>query len=232
MKKIFYFVALAVAVGVVGLQLWLTRLSLLQRERLTDRGPAAAVAAVPAGEAFGRYATVPPFHFTERSGKPVSLDDLKGKVWLANFLYTTCPSTCPMLANRLADLQKAALAEGSGDEVRLVSFSVDPEHDTPEVLREYADALKADPRWLFLTGEKTAIETLARKGFLLGFTQEPGTDGEIGHSTKIALVDRNGVVRRFYDGVGENDEAPRILRDLQKLLQERETQRKQKETRP
>ncbi len=212
MKKIIYFIALLVAVGGVSLQLWLTKLS---RER-SD----VIVRSVPAQEGFREYSTVPDFQFTDRSGKPVSLGDLKGKVWLANFIYTTCPTTCPMLSNRLSALQEAALGKGNGDEVRLISFSVDPDNDTPEVLQGYATALKAQDRWLFLTGHKQQIERIARQGFLLGFEKVPGISNDISHSTKIALVDRKGVVRAFYDGIGENDETPKILKDIDALLKE------------
>jgi protein SCO1/2 len=209
-KKIFYIIALIVAVTGVSLQLWLTKLS---QERATVLGGA------PEKVQFRDYSKVPDFTFTDRTGKAVSLADLKGKVWLANFIYTTCPTTCSMLSNRLAGLQKAALALGNGD-VRLVSFTVNPEQDTPERLQGYATAFKAEDDWLFLTGKLDQIEKVAKEGFLIGFQVVPDIENEIAHSTKIAVVDRNGVVRAFYDGVGENDETPRILKDLIDLLKE------------
>ena len=211
MKKIFYIIALLVAVTGVSLQLWLTKVS---------RDRAAVLGAVPEKVQFREYAKVPEFTFTDRTGKPVSLADLKGKVWLANFIYTTCPTTCPMLSNRLANLQKAALALGNGD-IRLVSFSVNPDQDTPEKLQGYATAFKAEAEWHFLTGKLDQIEKVAKEGFLIGFQTVPDIENEIAHSTKIAVVDRNGVVRAFYDGVGDNDETPRILTDLADLLKER-----------
>ena len=211
-KKIFYSLALIVAVTGVALQLWLTKLS---QERAAAQGQV-----LGSPERFRNYATVPDFQFTDRSGQRVSLKDLKGKVWLANFVYTTCPTTCPMLSNRFSSLQEKALAAAENDSVRMVSFSVDPDHDTPEVLKGYADALKATEKWLFLTGPREQIERVAREGFLVGFQKVPGVSNDISHSTKIALVDRNGVVRAYYDGVGENDESPKILDDLQTLLKE------------
>ena len=224
MKKIFYFVVLLAALSGFGAQLLLMRLS---EKRAAEASAAGMEIRQPANDGNGggqkglrNYATVPAFAFTDRSGSRVSLDDLKGKVWLASFVYTTCPDTCPMLSHRFQALQAKALASGNGDEVRLVSFSVDPDHDTPEVLAGYADALKASPHWYFLTGAKEQIERVARGGFLVGFEKVPGDSGEVSHSTKIALVDRKGVVRGYYDGIGDKDETPRILADLETLLKE------------
>jgi len=176
---------------------------------------------------FVKYAAVPDFTLTDRSGARVSLADLKGKVWLADFIYTTCPDTCPMLSSRFSELQtEVAALNGAGD-VRFVSFSVDPEHDTPEVLQGYARHLKAGDHWYFLTGDKAQVTEIARRGFLLGFEKMP--DKTINHSTKIALVDRAGNVRRFYDGVGgaEGIEGTpdsmnaKIVADIETLLKEK-----------
>jgi protein SCO1 len=95
----------------------------------------------------------------ERSGKQVSLADLRGKIWIADFIYTHCTDTCPLQTADMAKLQDRWLKE---PKVELVSFSVDPEHDTPQVLSRYAGRFKADPkRWLFLTGHRPEIVRLA-----------------------------------------------------------------------
>lgn len=113
-----------------------------------------------------RLGEVPAFTLIERSGQPVTRADLLGKVWIANFLYTRCPSECPLMSHALAQLQDALAAER---DVRLVSMTVDPEYDTPEVLTHYAQRFAAHPqRWLFLTGEKATLFRLAREGFYLG----------------------------------------------------------------
>lgn len=193
-----------------------TAAELLYRNRTGEPGLLASGATRPGLAKFG---TVPDFSLTDRSGTPVKLADLKGKVWLADFVYTTCPDSCPMLSNRLADWQKDILAAG---DVRLVSFSVDPEHDTPEVLRRYAKRFQASDRWLFLTGDKTQVARIAREGFLLGFENDPrasGTSPTISHSTKIALVDKSGVVRKYYDGIGADDRVT-MLGDVRTLLRE------------
>jgi cytochrome oxidase Cu insertion factor (SCO1/SenC/PrrC family) len=110
--------------------------------------------------------TVPDFALQERSGVVVRKQDLLGKVWLVAFIFTQCAEECPLMSHRMAQLQELYRAE---PDFRLVSITVDPEHDTPAVLSQYAGSFGAHPqRWLFLTGEKAAILLLARDGFHLG----------------------------------------------------------------
>lgn len=111
------------------------------------------------------FGTVPDFSLIERGGRRVTLAEIRGKVWIANFIYTHCTDTCPLQSALMSRLQADFSAE---PDLRLVSISVDPEQDTPAVLAEYAGRLGADrDRWLFLTGEKKAIYTLALEGFRL-----------------------------------------------------------------
>lgn len=111
-------------------------------------------------------AEVPDFTLRERQGQAVSKADLLGKVWIADFIFTRCVEVCPLLSSRMATLQEVFATE---PDVRLVSITVDPEHDTPEVLRAYAEKFGAhSQRWLFLTGDKERIYRLARQGFRLG----------------------------------------------------------------
>jgi cytochrome oxidase Cu insertion factor (SCO1/SenC/PrrC family) len=111
------------------------------------------------------FGTVPDFSLLERGGRRVMLAGLRGKVWVANFIYTHCTDTCPLQSARMAQLQAEFSAE---PDLRLVSITVDPEQDTPQVLAEYAGRFGADrDRWLFLTGEKKALYTLALEGFRL-----------------------------------------------------------------
>jgi len=111
------------------------------------------------------FGALPDFSLTERNGREVALAALREKVWIANFIYTHCTDTCPLQSARMARLQADLAAEA---DVRLVSITVDPEADTPQVLAEYATRFAADPdRWLFLTGEKGPIYTLIQEGFHL-----------------------------------------------------------------
>lgn len=147
--------------------------------------------------------SIPTFSLIERSGEGLGLGALKGKIWVADFIFTTCPGPCLMMTQRMAELQRRL---GAADDVRLVTFTVDPEHDSPEVLREYAarHGARAD-RWLFLTGDRAAIYGLAEKGFKVTTTDlgegATGPEGRYLHSTKMVLIDRDGVVRGYFDGV-------------------------------
>jgi len=170
------------------------------------------------------YWEIPDFSLVERSGRRVTLADLKGKVWVANFIYTHCPDTCPFQTAEMAKLQREFAQE---KDFRLVSITVDPERDTTQVLSEYAQRFGADAeRWLFLTGEKEAIYQLAQKGFRLSavevkegvrkpgpesllrwltpgfaYAHHPGPFQPYIHSSRFALVDRKARVRGTYMGI-------------------------------
>lgn len=166
---------------------------------------------------------VPAFSLTERSGAAVSDADLSGGVWVADFIFTRCTGPCPRMSRHMAELQ-GALGER---DVRLVSFSVDPERDTPQALAEYARRYGADPeRWLFLTGEKEDLYRMIQKGFLLAVDDgavtpdgEPGP-GIITHSVKFVLIDRENRIRGYYSGE-EANVVEQILPDLDRVLNER-----------
>jgi protein SCO1/2 len=164
-----------------------------------------------------KHFALPEFDLIERSGQPLRRADLAGKVWVADFFYSTCPGPCPMLSSRLSDVQKAL---GDAPEVRLVSISVDPEKDTPEVLKLYAQKFQATDRWLFATGDKARIYDLARRGFKLPLQDAPAEGGMITHSTRLVLIDRTGTVRGYYEG-GEEKSVAEIVRDIRRLLDEK-----------
>jgi protein SCO1/2 len=160
---------------------------------------------------------VPEFSLINRDGRAVTLRDLAGAPWVADFIFTRCPATCPMMSARMARLNRDLPADLA---VRLVSFSVDPEHDTPEVLARYAESFKAPDRWLFLTGDRAEILELSEKGFKLGVAMElpPGTVAPepIVHSTRFVLVDGEGRIRGYYDAFDE-ESMERLERDLDAL---------------
>lgn len=160
---------------------------------------------------------VPPFSLTSQRGETVALDDLAGEPWIADFIFTRCALSCPMMTTRMAELDDGRVAP----EVHLVSFSVDPQHDTPEVLAEYADAFGASRRWHFLTGSKDEITELTLAGFHLALIPDPpaGTappEEPIVHSTRFVLVDGRGRIRGYYDGM-TRDGVEQLERDA-KLL--------------
>ncbi|MGI8957086.1 MAG: SCO family protein [Chthoniobacterales bacterium] len=157
---------------------------------------------------------VPSFQLTDQNGESYGSQQLLGKIWIADFVYSTCPGPCPMISSRMGELQKPL----RDTNVKLVSFSVDPQHDTPAVLREYAAKLDAQPgRWHFLTGDKDTIYRLSRDGFKLA-TAEGGAAGPI-HSTRMVLVDRSGVIRGYYDAT-DADAVTRLLADTNHLRRE------------
>jgi protein SCO1 len=160
------------------------------------------------------FNTVPDFTLIERSARAVNRQELVGKVWVADFIFTHCAGTCPLMTSKMRKLQDTLPAE-----IQLVSFSVDPAQDTPEVLKQYAEQNGADPkRWLFLTGNKEAIYKLSLDGFKLGLDDTGGSVAEpITHSTRFALVDRQGRIRGYY-GMDDEDAMDRLTKDVKALL--------------
>jgi protein SCO1/2 len=175
----------------------------------------------PALEGLNSFGAVPDFSLTERSGRTYTLADLRGKVWVANFVYTSCTDTCPLQSAEMAKLQRDF---EPADDLRLVSITVDPERDTPAVLERYARRFGADrERWLFLTGGREEILRLAQEGFRL--SAAPGSDpGLFLHSARFVLVDRGGEIRGYYDS-REPAALERLRRDASELLAEGERRR-------
>jgi protein SCO1/2 len=161
------------------------------------------------------FGTLPEFDLVERNGSAVTLEDLRGKVWVADFVFTHCAGPCPLLSSKMSRLQDAVR---DLEDVRLVSFSVDPERDTPEVLSEYARRYQADQqRWLFLTGPKEPLYRLVGEGFRLAVDDGGPGSGLITHSTRLVLVDRQGRIRAYYDGA-EPGTVDQIVPDIRRLL--------------
>jgi protein SCO1/2 len=157
---------------------------------------------------------VPAFALTDQNGQTVTNADLRGKIWIADFVFTRCKGPCPLMTARMLEMQKALTKT---PEVKLVSVTVDPAYDTPEVLKAYAEANFADPeRWKFLTGDKAVIEKLVTEGFMQHLSEE---GGEPVHGTMFLIVDGNGMVRsaRMLE---DPELIPKILTDTGNLLRE------------
>jgi len=162
---------------------------------------------------------VPDFKLVEASGRPISRADLAGKVWVADFVFTSCAASCPKMTAEMG-----RLAEGTHDvtDLKLVSFSVDPETDTPEVLRTYAARHHADPaRWWFVTGDDASLRKLAIDGFHIPVEAGDPAEGDaaIIHSEKFALVDRQARIRGYYDAT-DPESLARLGADLRRLDRE------------
>ncbi|HYM20534.1 MAG TPA: SCO family protein [Candidatus Kapabacteria bacterium] len=165
------------------------------------------------------YGAVPAFTLTTQDSTQFSLADLKGKIWISDLIFTHCGGTCPMLSARMSAVQSSL--EKIGDDVKLVSFTVDPNNDTPPVMKDYAKHYRADPkRWTFLTGNVATIFSVARDGFHLSVDSAHEDAHEpIVHSERFVLVDRNANIRGYYDGTADDAEA-KLLTDLGDLLRE------------
>jgi len=189
-------------VGILGLAVSLTLLFTLRSRTATSGSGTRSVLAAEA-DSSEAFAVVKPFQLTERSGAEVTLDTLKGRPWIASFVFTRCSGPCPRVSASMKKVQ--ALTKGT--EVRLVTFSVDPLHDTPEVMREYALRFDAETdRWLFLTGTPEALRDVSFQSFQLPFERDESQPvGQlVTHKTLLTVVDRAGVIRGYYDG--ESDE--------------------------
>jgi len=163
--------------------------------------------------------SVPEFSLMEANGTALRRTDLLGKVWVASFIFTRCAEACPLLMQHEARLQPDLPLR---DDLRLVSFSVDPDWDTPKVLTAYAHTFGVDQsRWFFLTGDKKQIYRLASDGFhLAAVDADPAKEMPILHSTKLVLVDRGGAIRGYYDS-SDPDEMQKLIRDVRQVLAER-----------
>ncbi|WP_428387464.1 SCO family protein [Mucisphaera sp.] len=171
------------------------------------RGGAAAESDLPVpdpahGQALDFRA--PAFTLMDTEGRAFASSDLDGRVWVVDFIFTRCQLVCPVMTQRMSLLQQR-LEEVGLDEVRLVSITVDPEHDTPAVLKAFAEQYGADPeRWTFLSGDREKIWRLVQEGFRLALDEDPGNDlMPITHSSRFLVVDRENVVRATFDGLSE-----------------------------
>lgn len=182
-----------IVIGIALLNLWL----------VFDKKPESTAEVV--------FASVPDFSLMNQQDQPLGLSDLRGKIWVADFIFTHCPTICPVMTQEMAKLQ----SEFDTQPVYFVSFTVDPERDTPEVLSRYAVQFGADKqRWHFLTGEKDQIYQLANEGFKLSAAQH---GGGFPHSTKFALVAPDGKIHGYYDSRSK-PAMKRLRKDVKTLL--------------
>lgn len=168
---------------------------------------------------------LPRFNLTDKNGKSFSSEQLIGKVWIANFVFTRCQGPCPMITLQMAKTENKLKQTADWDQIRLVSFTVDPDYDTPKVLSEHSQrASVATPNWIWLTGERAPMWNLINNGFkvMVGTNDIVGDDpghGLITHSTKFILVDRKLRTRGYYNAL-DADDITRLYKDLQIVLDE------------
>ena len=165
-------------------------------------------------ESLSLLGEIPAFSLTTQAESTFTRNDLLGRVTIADFIFTTCAGPCPLMSATMQTMQSQLKSD---DHISLLSFSVDPETDTPPVLREYADRFGADStRWTFLTGNKSDILSLIRNGFHLSVEADSEA---IFHSTKFVLIDKEARIRGYYDS-GEDSTVATLLRDAAGLTKE------------
>jgi protein SCO1/2 len=147
---------------------------------------------------------IEPFEFTDQQDEKVSLDDLKGSVWLSQFVFTKCTSACPPMMVNMIEVQNKLIEKGVED-YKIVSFSIDPEVDTPEVLQTYLDmySIPDASKWVMLTGyDQKEIIDLAAKSFKTMVIDDPTSD-QVTHGTSFSLVNQEGKVVKIYKGYSD-----------------------------
>ncbi len=202
----------------------------------SGKGSNASKAEVGYIEIDGKKKTAPEFKFVNQHGDTISNEDYKGKVYVVEFFFTTCPSICPIMSKNLVEIQKEFKNE---DDFGIASFSIDPTHDTPEVLSEYAEEYGiTHPNWNLMTGDKEKIYDLANNKFGLYAGENDQIPGGFAHQGLFVLVDKEGYIRSRKDEFGnpiiyyrgsvprnksvvEGEETPQIdilIRDIKTLL--------------
>jgi protein SCO1/2 len=161
------------------------------------------------------------FSFLNQEGKMISLDDVRGKVFVAEYFFTTCGTICPIMNQQM---QRVAQAYATENDFRILSFTVDPKTDTVEQMKRYATAHGADAKkWYFLTGSQEKLYALARKSFFVLKPAEAENQGDVGsdfiHTNNFVLVDKQLRIRGYYDGTNPK-EIEGLIKDIALLLEE------------
>lgn len=173
----------------------------------------------------GEKAKVPNFEFIDQNSDTISNEDYLGKVYVVDFFFTTCPTICPKMTDNMMRLQKKFRANPN---FAIASFSINPENDTPEVLKAYAEKYNVqNPNWHFLTGDRDEIYELANEGFNLYVAEDSSVKGNFQHSGYFALIDQEGYLRSRLDQFGnpiiaynglEDDDLKMLKEDINQLL--------------
>ena len=166
------------------------------------------------------YPIIPDFMFTDQLGRPFTKKTLEGKIYVADYFFTTCGSICPVMSKQMKRVYDNFIND---NEVIFVSHTVDPETDSVQTLKAYADKLNvSSDKWYFLTGNKKELYNLAREGYLLDASQGNGDVNDFIHTQNFALVDKNFQLRGYYDGTDSAD-IERLILEIKLLKQEYQT---------
>ncbi len=158
---------------------------------------------------------IPDFEMISQDNETITADMMESKISVVDFFFTSCPDICPIMSSELERVNQIFKEKAN---VQILSFTVDPAFDTPEVLKAYAKEYRADPdQWTFLTGDKEDIYSLARCGFLLPVQDGDGSKADFIHSEKVILVDEQKRIRGYYDGTDRED-IDRLITEINILL--------------
>jgi len=162
--------------------------------------------------------TVPNFSFTSQENQLLTSDFVRDKIWVADYFFTRCTSICPKLTTHLQTVQEAFKKD---NDVKIVSFTVDPDRDTPAALQAYASSFHAIPsQWQFVTGSKKDLYAFARKGLFIVATDGDGGADDFIHSENLVLMDKENHIRGYYDGTSDT-EVNQLIKDIQRLKKEK-----------
>ncbi|MDJ1506169.1 SCO family protein [Xanthocytophaga agilis] len=165
------------------------------------------------------YHTIPAFSYRDQDSTLITNETLKGKIYIADFFYSYCPTICPKVKKESMRVYEKFK---DNPDVIFVSITLDPKHDNVSFLKEYAENFGLDSKkWHFLTGDKAATYQLAQKGLMVTALEDKSEPGGIVHSGALVLIDRQGRIRGFYDGTVPSD-VTNLLYDIPTLLKEKE----------
>ena len=161
------------------------------------------------------YHQIPPYRFLNQDSIWVSEKDMEGKIYIADFFFTTCPTICPKMKTQLLRIYERY---ATNDQIRILSHSIDPDFDKPYILRQYASRLDVKaPRWNMLTGDKKTIYALGEKSYMVTAQEDKNEVGGFVHSGAFILVDKQRHIRGIYDGTKE-EEVNHLIEDIEILL--------------
>ena len=202
-----------IVIGIIGLVFLVVGLFLLPKDKEDERWESE--------NRIDTYWEVGDFQLTDQNGESFSAEQLKGKIWLANFVFTTCAAECPLLTQQMSLVRRNL---GPRPDIAFVSFSVDPQTDTPQRLADYAKPYGTDPRWSLLTGDIDDVTKLVATKFLMPLSRGDEAESNptkrvILHSDKMLIVDGRGVVRYFCNGLNQRT-VESLTEVFQVLIQE------------
>lgn len=163
------------------------------------------------------YHQIPDFEFINQDSSKITQQDYEGKIYVADFFFTTCPTICPKMKTQMLRIYEKFK---DNPKVGILSHTIDPRHDTPAVLREFMNNLNIKSKmWQMVTGDKAKIYEIGQKSYMVSATDDPTQPGGIVHSGAFVLVDKNRHIRGIYDGT-EPEKVDKLMKDMEVLLNE------------